>query len=391
MLSDLECRNAKPQQKDYKIYDSNGLYLYITAKGKRYWKLKYRIHNKERKLGLGAYPYVSLMDARNKTESIRSLLEKGQDPSEERKEEKRKARYNAEQTFEVVAREWHKHHYDTWCKNHADNILHRLEKEVFPEIGKIQVSKLTPPVILSCLQKIELRSKEMARRALQMCGQVMRYAVVTGRADRDITPDLKGSLKKYVRGHFASIEIDELPTLVKKINENDARLYKQTTNALKLLLLTFVRTKELIHAEWAEIDFENKAWRIPAERMKMRKPHFVPLSKQAIAILKDQLEISGYSKYVFPSIPRPKQPMSNGTILMALRRLGYNGIMTGHGFRSLAMSAIKEKLDYRHEVIDRQLAHLPKGKVNQAYDRAMFIPERIKMMQEWADYIDGLK
>ena len=145
MLSDLECRNAKPQQKDYKIYDSNGLYLYITAKGKRYWKLKYRIHNKERKLGLGAYPHVSLMDARNKTESIRSLLEKGQDPSEKRKEEKRKARYNAEQTFEVVAREWHKHHYDTWCKNHADNILHRLEKEVFPEIGRIPVSKLTPP------------------------------------------------------------------------------------------------------------------------------------------------------------------------------------------------------------------------------------------------------
>ena len=228
---------------------------------------------------------------------------------------------------------------------------------------------ITPPHIYACLQKIEERgAHEMARRALQMCGQVFRYAVVTGRVETDMTRDLKGSLKKFKRGHFASIEVDELPALVKKINNNDKRLFKQTTLTLKMMLLTFVRTNELIEATWDEFNFEKAVWNIPAERMKMREPHVVPLAKQTLEILQELKEMNSNRKFVFPSIFRPHKHTSDGTILSALKRLGYQNKMTGHGFRSLAMSTIKEKLGYQHEVVDRQLAHLPRSKIDRAYD-----------------------
>jgi integrase len=231
---------------------------------------------------------------------------------------------------------------------------------------------------------------DLAHRVLQMMGQIMRYAVITERADRDITADMKGALKKYVKGHFASIEIDELPQLLKAIDINDARLFKQTILALKLILLTFVRTRELIEATWDEIDLDNKVWSIPAERMKMRRAHIVPLSNQAVSIFQELSELFGRQGYILPSAFRKNKPISNNTILKALDRLKYGKLMTGHGFRALAMSAIKEKLGYRHEVVDRQLAHQPKSKVDKAYDRAQFLVERTKMMQEWADYIDTI-
>jgi len=241
------------------------------------------------------------------------------------------------------------------------------------------------------MRKIEERKAyHMTRRVLQIIGQIMRYAVVTGRADRDFTPDLKGALKKYKKGHYAAIDADELPNLLQAIYKNEPRLYKQTILAIKLILLTFVRTSELINATWDEFDFENKIWRIPAQRMKMRLPHIVPLSKQVNDILEELGNAYGRKGYILPSIVNWKKPISNNTILSGLGRLGYKGIMTGHGFRALAMSTIKEKLGYRHEVVDRQLAHLPKSLIDQAYDRAMFLPDRTKMMQEWADYIDSI-
>lgn len=390
MLSDLACRNAKPGLKDYKLYDSDGLYLLITPKGKKYWRFKYHILGKEKKLSLGAYPSLSLSDARQKRDENKQLLAGGKDPSEAKHEEKQLAIFNSNQTFENVAREWHKHYYNTWSPQHADAILYRIEKELLPRLGKIQVSKLTPPMVVACIQEIENRgAHETARRALQNCGQVMRYAVATGRAHHDVTRDLRGTLKRYKKGHYATIEINELPKLIAALDNNKARLYEQTVNATKLLLLTFVRTSELIMAEWSEFDLDKAEWIIPAHRMKMRDSHFVPLSQQVVAILRRQQEISGKRKYVFPSIAKPDKTMSNATILGALKRIGYQKKMTGHGFRALAMSTLKEKLGYRHEVVDRQLAHLPRNKVDQAYDRAKFIPERIKMMQVWADYIDG--
>lgn len=391
-LTDLACRTAKPKDRAYKLYDGQGLYLEVSPKGGRYWRMKYQLHQKEKRLSFGIYPQVSLLEARQKREAAIELVRQLIDPAITKKEEKRLAAIKAAQTFELVALEWHEHYKnDKWSEGHASDILYRLKKDVFSQIGNYPIDKLTAPILFNCIKKIEDRgAKDMARRALQYCGQILRYAVVTGRAERDFTSDMKGVLKKRTQGHFASIKVEELPTLVKKLNHNEARLFRQTVLAIRLMLLTFVRTKELLEAKWSEFDFEKNEWHIPAERMKMRRPHLVPLSRQAIAILKELEELNGKREFVFPSIPRPRQHMSNGTILMALDRMGYRGKMTGHGFRALAMGTIKEKLRYRHEVIDRQLAHVPANKVDKAYDRAEFLQERKKMMQRWADYIDSL-
>lgn len=390
-LSDLDCRVAKPKEKSFRLYDSGGLYLDIKVTGKKIWRLKYKFFDKEKLLTIGQYPQITLAVAREIREQAKEKLILGIDPAQEKQDQKAQARYKQAQTFELVATEWHKLNYKTWSSNYADDILRRLTRNVFTEIGHLPISKITIQDLLACLRKVEEReAHDMARRVLQMMGQVMRYAVITGRAERDITVDLKGALVKYKKGHYAAIDSDELPNLLKAINKNDARLFKQTILAIKLILLTFVRTSELINATWSEFDLEKAEWHIPAERMKMRTPHFVPLSKQVIKILLELKQAFGKSNYILPSVIHNDKPISNGTILVGLKRLGYHKVMTGHGFRALAMSTIKEKLNYRHEIVDRQLAHLPRNKIDQAYDRAKFIPDRIKMMQEWADYIDSL-
>lgn len=396
-LTEMACRNAKPSTRSYKLFDSGGLYLEVSQNGSRHWRMKYRIFDKEKRLSFGVYPAVTLLEARQKREEAKTLLRDQIDPGVIKKEERRLATLKAAQTFELVAREWHERKSKEISKNYADDILHRLKKDVFTQIGTYPIHKVTAPVLYTCVKRIEDRgAKDMARRALQYCGQIMRYAVVTGRAERDFTGDMKGVLRKREPGHFASIKVHQLPDLVKAIDRNDARLYQQTKLALILLMLTFVRTNELIAATWDEIDFENSQWVIPAIRMKMRRPHIVPLSRQSLAILHElknkrtRLGLIAQEvgpDYIFPSITARGKHMSNGTILKALDNLGYKGMMTGHGFRSLAMSAIKEKLRYRHEVVDRQLAHAPKNKVDKAYDRAEFLSERKKMMQRWADYV----
>lgn len=390
-LSDLDCRLAKPKEKSFRLYDSGGLYLDIKVTGKKIWRLKYKFFDKEKLLTIGQYPQITLASAREIRDQAKEKLILGIDPSQEKQDQKVQARYKQTQTFELVATEWHKLNYKTWSSNYANDILRRLTRNVFTEIGNLPISKITIQDLLACLRKVEEReAHDMARRVLQMMGQVMRYAVITGRAERDITVDLKGALVKYKKGHYAAIDSDELPNLLKAINKNDARLFKQTILAIKLILLTFVRTNELINATWSEIDLEKAEWHIPAERMKMRTPHFVPLSRQVVEILLELKQAFGKSNYILPSVIRNDKPISNGTILVGLKRLGYHKVMTGHGFRALAMSTIKEKLNYRHEIVDRQLAHLPRNKIDQAYDRAKFVPDRIKMMQEWADYIDLL-
>jgi integrase len=245
--------------------------------------------------------------------------------------------------------------------------------------------------MLHTLQKIEKRgAHEMSRRAMQYCSQIFRYAIVTGRAERNPTADLKGALKPVKHGHFAALDVKDLPEFLQAIESHEVRLFIQTRLAIRLMMLTFVRTGELIKAKWDEFDLDTGEWNIPAERMKMRRPHIVPLSKQAIVVLRELQKLSGNRDYVFASAAKPRQHMSNNTILKALERIGYKGRMTGHGFRALAMSTIKENLGYRHEVVDRQLAHAHANKVDAAYDRAKFLPERRKMMQEWADYLDDV-
>lgn len=390
-LTDKACKNAQPQEKPYKKADGAGLYLQVMPNGSKYWRLKYRYLGKEKVLALGVYDQMSLLEAREARDRAQKLVKAGQDPSQQKRLEKLQRAQDAENSFEAVAREWHAKRLPMWSKNYGVEVLHRMVTDVFPHIGFRPIGQITPPELLQVIKKIEKRGAlEAARRTLQLCGQVFKYAIPNGLAERNPAADLTGALTPRKRTHFAALDSKELPAFIKALEGNEARLYVSTRRAVKLLMLTFVRTSELIGASWDEFDFENKQWNIPAERMKMRQPHIVPLSNQVIALLEEQKELTGRWKWVFPNLVRPMKCMSNNTILKALERMGYKGRMTGHGFRALAMSTIKENLGYRHEVVDRQLAHAQRNSVDAAYDRAKFLQDRHKMMQEWANYLDSI-
>lgn len=391
-LNDKKCSNSKPESKPYKMADGGGLYLYVQPDGAKYWRLKYYYLNKEKLLALGVYPLVSLAEAREGREKAKKLLAAGKDPSTAKKDVRKEAIRSAKNTFRAVALEWHENTKGKWTPKHADNVTRKMEADIFPYIGSRPIAEIDPPELLNeVLRKIEKRGAlDVAARAKQICGQIFRYGIATGKCKRDPSADLRGALKTGKTKHFSALDIREMPDFLQALERNDARLFAPTRRAVRLLMLTFTRTTELIHAKWSEFDLEEGIWEIPASRMKMGKPHLVPLSKQAIALLKAQKEenVRFKTPLVFPSRTAPKDPMSNNTILFAIGRMGYKGRMTGHGFRALAMSTIKEKLGYRHEVVDRQLAHAPRSKVDRAYDRAQFLDDRKKMMQEWADYID---
>jgi len=388
-LTELKIKNTKPKKKPYKLYDGNGLYLRVMPTGSKYWRYDYRFNKKPKTLSIGVYPNISLKVAREKRFEARKLLDEHKDPSLEKQKAKLTAHLNSENTFEAVARDWYETHLGKWKPRYAQEIIKRLEEDIFPNLGHYPITDIEAPLLLAVIRKIEGRGAiELAKRQRQKCSEIFRHGIACGMCNRDPAHDITAALKSVKTNHYACIEIDELPKLLDEISMNRARLYITTQNALKLMLLTFVRTSELINATWDEIDLERKEWIIPAERMKMGNPHIVPLSDQAIKILEDQKIIAGHWPLVFPSSVKPKQSISNNTILGGLKRLGYHKRMTGHGFRALAMSAIKEKLGYRHEVVDRQLAHAPKSKIDRAYDRAKFLDERCIMMQDWADYID---
>lgn len=389
MLTVTTIDKAKLKTKPYRLADSLGLYIEIFPNGNKLWRFRYYFFGKGNRIGLGRYPEISLLEARQKRDEARKLLADNIDPAARKKERRNAALANLATTFELVAREWHKNHLERWTPDYGKDVLHRLEMDIFTKIGNLPIADIKPIQVLQALREIEKRgAHEMARRAMQYCGQVFRYAVITERASRDVTTDLKGALKPFKHGHYNALEADDIPEFMQAFERNDARLYPQTRHALKLMMLTFVRTGELIGSRWEEFNFKTNEWIIPAERMKMRRPHIVPLAKQSIELLREQQKLTGKWEWVFSNVAYPKKHMSNGTILKALERLGYKGRMTGHGFRALAMSTIKEKLNYRHEVVDRQLAHAPASKVDAAYDRAKFLDERRKMMQEWADYLD---
>lgn len=391
-LTDRACKNAKPTEKARKLSDGNGLYLEVTPSGSKYWRHKYRFMGKENRLSYGVYPEVSLGEARECRDNSRKLLAASINPSTAKREERRQNALNAANTFEAVAREWYQHSLEKWSDNHAQTVLRRLEGELFPSLGKLPIRDITAPEIVAVLRKIEARpAYEAARRVLQLCGQVYQYAKITGLVKDNPAAGLCGALKQVKHGHFAAIDSNDLPDFLFALNRNEVRMFLPTRLALELIMLTFVRTSELIKAKWEEFDFEKKRWVIPAERMKMRKEHIVPLSTQVLSRLKQLKLITGHREHLFPAQRNPRSHMSNGAILMALDRMGYRGRQTGHGFRALAMSVIKEDLHYRHEVVDRQLAHAHRNSVDAAYDRAQFLGERTEMMQKWADYLDGLQ
>ncbi len=363
----------------------------MTPSGGKWWRLKYRFAGKEKCLALGVYPTVTLALAREKREAAKKQLAEHIDPGEVKRQRKARAVLESATTFEFVAREWREQQRSAWSPGHARDVLHVLETDIFPMIGRRAIAQIDAADILACLRKIEARDAgHIARRGRQVCSQVFRYAVITRRAERNPAIDLQGALRPLKRRHFAALGPDELPAFLLALKEHDERLHSYTRNAIRLLMLTFVRTAELIEARWTESDFDNAQWCIPPERMKMRRQHLVPLSRQALTALREQKKLIGNCEWLFPNRISLRDHMSNGAILMALKRMGYGGRMTGHGFRALATSTIKEKLGYRHEVVDRQLAHAPANKVDAAYDRAAFLDERRRMMQEWADYVDSL-
>lgn len=393
MLTDPACRNAKPTDKPYKLTDEKGLFLLVHPNGSKYWRLKYRVAGKEKLLSIGVYPEMPLAGARSKRDEARKQISDGIDPSEAKQEAKRIAKVAAANSFESIAREWLEHMKHKWSDGHHTYTTRRFEAYVFPEIGNAPISQITAPALLAVARKIERKGTiETAHKVMNTCGQVFRYAVASGRCERDPVSDLKGAIKpRPAPKHMNALNEKDLPDLLRKMDayasDNGGEL--QTQYALQLLALTFVRTGELREATWTEFDLEKAEWRIPAERMKMKAPHVVPLSRQSIEVLEKLKALNGGYELVFPGV-RPAIPMSKNTVLFALYRMGYRGRMTGHGFRAVA-STILNELGFDADVIERQLAHAERNKVRAAYHRAEYLPERRKMMQQWADYLDSKK
>ncbi|KQC08177.1 MAG: integrase [Smithella sp. SDB] len=389
-LTEIKIRNAKSKQKAYKLFDGDGLYLLITPPGGKLWRFKYRFNAKEKMLTLGSYPEISLLDARQKRDEARRQLAKDIDPCAVRKAQKQ-ANIQETETFEVIAREWHGRFISTWTKGHAETIMSRLERDLFPWIGKRPIAEIKAPELLTVLRRVESRGAlESAHRIRTISGQVFRYAVATGRAERDPAADLKGALPQPKEKHRAAItEPKEAGALLRAIDGYEGSFIVKC--ALQLAPLVFVRPGELRHAEWEEISLENAEWNIPGSKMKMKEPHLVPLSNQAIEILSELNKLTGSGRYVFPG-RTPQRPMSNNAILAALRNMGYNkDEMSGHGFRAMARTMLDEVLNIRPDYIEHQLAHAVRDPNGRAYNRTAHLNERRKMMQTWADYLDDLK
>ena len=389
-LTDTAARNAKPGPKPLKLSDGGGLFLLVTPKGGKWWRLKYRIGGKEKLLSMGTYPDVSLRAARDARDQARKDIAAGIDPSEKRKAAKAAMVSADADSFEAIAREWLTKYRASWTPEHAERIERRFERDVFPWVGRRSIADITPPELLAALRRVESRGAlDTAHRALQNCGQVFRYAVATGRAQSDPTTSLRGALAPAQETHHAAVtDPKAMGELLRVLHSYKGSFV--TLCALKLAPLVFVRPGELRRAEWSEIDFDASEWRIPAGKMKSRAVHIVPLSVQAVAVFRELQPLTGRGQYVFPSVRTRTRPMSENTVLGALRRLGYTtGQMTGHGFRSMASTALNE-MGWPPDVVERQLAHAERNKVKAAYNRAEHLAARRQMMQAWADYLDHL-
>lgn len=390
-LTNISVKNTKPGEKPIKLFDGGGLFLHVAPSGGKSWRLKYRFGGKEKLLTFGTYPEVSLSEAREKRDQARKLLAADVDPGENKKAQKTAHQGNSENTFEVIAREWFGKFAPGWAQNHSEKIIRRLERDIFPWLGKLPISEIKAPELLTALRRVENRGAiETAHRVLQNCGQIFRYAIATGRTERDPTIALRGAVPpSKVKHHSSIIEPKAIGELLRAIKGYQGTLV--TKCALQLAPLFFVRPGELRKAEWSEFNFETLEWRIPAERMKMGELHIVPLSKQAVAVLCDLQPLTGNGCYVFPGARTNGRPMSENTVNAGLRRLGYtNDQMTGHGFRSMASTLLNEQ-GWHRDAIERQLAHAERNAVRAAYNYAEHLPERRRMMQAWADYLDKLE
>ncbi|HYW02739.1 MAG TPA: integrase arm-type DNA-binding domain-containing protein [Gammaproteobacteria bacterium] len=391
-LSAARIDNAKPRDRNYRLTDGRGLYLEISPRGGKWWRFKYRFNGKEKRIALGTYPEVSLKKARDRREEARSMIADGVDPAANRRALREARAEAAANSFEKIAREWHRLNESKWTSRHADRVLSRLKNEVFPWIGSRPVSEIEAPELLRCLRRIEDRGAVYtAHRVRSLCSQVFRYAIVTSRASRDPAADLIGALKPHKTKHYATItDPRQIGALLRAIDGYHGTFVVRS--ALKLAPLVFMRPGNLRSARWSEIDFQAAEWRVPVERMKSDRQHIVPLSRQALAILRDlHPKTSGEGDFVFPNRDHRDSCMSENTINGALHRLGYSKEdLTGHGLRHMASTMLHER-GWASEAIERQLAHVDKNKTRATYNYAEYLPERREMMQAWADFLDELR
>ena len=388
-LTDIEIRKARTRGGAYRISDGSGLFLWVTPAGGKLWRWKYRFEGREKLMSFGAYPAVPLALARERFNEARKLLATGVDPMEQRKADKTAQRALSTNSFQSIARQWQEHWQEGKSPRHVDYVKRRMEADILPSLGARPIAEIEAPELVSMVKAIEGRgARDIAKRALETTGQVFRYAIAHGYARRNPASEIRPSdvLKSTRKVNYARVDAKELPALLKAIEVYQGT--PVTRLAMKLMALTFVRTSELIGAKWSEFDLEAGRWDIPAERMKMRTPHIVPLAAQAIEVLEMLRTITGESEWLFPGDRSRKKPMSNNTILKALDRMGYKGRMTGHGFRGLASTILHEK-GYAHEHIELQLAHAPRNAVSAAYNHALYLEPRAKMMQEWADFLES--
>jgi len=391
-ITDVLIKSARPSGKALRLFDGGGLYLEVVPSGSKYWRLKYRYAGREKRLALGVYPETGLKLARQRRDDARRLLSNGVDPGAARLAQKNSRKTAAANTFEPLAREWFATRQSSWVASHAAKNWHRIEKNLLPWLGKRPITEITAPELLSVLRRVESRGKlDTAHRSRQLASKVFRYAIASGRAERDPAQDLRGTLTPHAKRHLAAVtDPKQVGPLLMAIDSYVGTPVVMA--ALRLSPLVFVRPGELRKARWSEVDLERSEWCIPAERMKMKQPHMVPLSSQAAAILESLHPVTERSEFVFPGARSFQKPMSENAINAALRYMGVDGeTMCGHGFRAMARTILDEVLNFRVDVIEHQLAHAVRDANGRAYNRTAHLEARRKMMQDWADYLDGLK
>ncbi len=396
MLTHLAYKNAPIHDKSYRMPCGKGLYLYVMPTGGKSWRYDYKLKTDDGKYKscsyvYGLFPEIGVAEIQELHTQAHKLVSAGIDPNEYRKEQERTQRQERAYTFEVLAFEWlDKRRSEVKAKTLSD-IEKRLHSDVLPEIGSLPMGKIREADLLEMIKKIEGRGAyEMANRARQYCSQILRYGMAIGKAERDYTTTISDALAVHRVRHQPALEPRDIPDFLSALERNEARLFPQTRHALKMLMLTFVRPIELAAAEWSEFDFADKRWIIPAAKMKMGFDHIVPLAPQTLGILHELRKTNGNRQYVFVKQTNPRDHMSRDTLSKAVRALGFQGQHTAHGFRALARTAIREKLNYDSEIIERQLAHAPNTSLGRAYDRTQFIDQRTVMMQDWANYLDAI-
>ncbi|HGN9349627.1 TPA: tyrosine-type recombinase/integrase [Klebsiella pneumoniae] len=388
-LTARQVDTSKPKDKPYKLSDGGGLYLLVNPNGSRYWRLKYRIAGKEKLLALGVYPDITLAEARQKRADAKKVLAAGGDPGQEKQEEKQAKEQAVANSFERLAMEWHSHKSTSWSEGYAEHLLMYLKKDIFPFIGQKAITDISQVEMLNVLRKMEQRGVlDKLKKTRQACRQIFTYAIITGRAEHNPVSDLAGALKSPKQQHYPHLLVDQIPDFLRALSEYSGSTI--TRNATRLLMLTGLRTIELRASEWVDIDFDKGVWNVPAERMKMRRPHLVPISTQVRELLEEIHQLTGRGKYVFPGRNDAGKPMSEASINQVIKRIGYDGKATGHGFRH-TMSTILHEQGYNTAWIETQLAHVDKNSIRGTYNHAQYLDGRREMLQLYADYMQALE